>query len=224
MPEITPLSAEIINHTPDLLETLEAAGRTCYKSEDKCSPDSAGAFVRMLIKRGHVAVLEHGSITAHIVCDRGVSHELVRHRLAAYCQESTRYCNYGTDRFGGKIKVVEPPMETEAAFSAIHAELTEEDKQVLFAKVRSIWYTAMEAAEDAYIQMTHLGVKAQIARSVLPICTKTEVVITANPREWRHIFKMRTDRAAHPMIRKVMLDLFYDFKTKWGPLYEDLEN
>lgn len=101
---------ELIN-APDyktLLTIIEAAGRTCYKSEDKITDGSAEKFVRGIIKRGHEAVIEHGSLTVRFICDRGVSHEIVRHRLAAFCQESTRYCNYGKEGFGGEITVIRP--------------------------------------------------------------------------------------------------------------------
>lgn len=132
---------ELIN-APDyktLLTTIEAAGRTCYKSEDKITDGSAEKFVRGIIKRGHEAVIEHGSLTVRFVCDRGVSHEIVRHRLAAFCQESTRYCNYGKEGFGGEITVIRPST---------------------FAKTNStyhIWKRSCENAEVAYFDLLNEG-------------------------------------------------------------------
>ena len=99
---ITPIDGAAI------LKRLEQCGRVCYKSEAKITDTSAPAFVAGIIKRGHEAVLEHCSFTVKFICDRGVSHEIVRHRMASYCQESTRYCNYSKDGFGNEITVIEP--------------------------------------------------------------------------------------------------------------------
>jgi len=174
-------------HTDSSLEPkrfLEVVGRTCYKSEDRMTGDSASKFIRMLRDRGHHAMLEHCFASVKFVCDRGVSHELVRHRLASHAQESTRYCNYGKDKFGAEISVIEPP------------GLNEEQ--------RLHWLRAVEVAEKAYLGMLESGCPPQIARSVLPTCLKTEVWASANLREWMHIFKLRCSSAAHPQIREVM--------------------
>lgn len=189
--KISEPSVELIN-APDyktLLTTIEAAGRTCYKSEDKITDGSAEKFVRGIIKRGHEAVIEHGSLTVRFICDRGVSHEIVRHRLAAFCQESTRYCNYGKEGFGGEITVIRPST---------------------FAKTDStyhIWKRSCEHAEVAYFDLLNEGCTPQEARSVLPNSLKTEVVMTANIREWRHFLKLRCSPAAHPQMREVALIL-----------------
>lgn len=161
-------------------EFLEAAGRTCYKSEDRITEGSAARFVAMLNKRGHHAMLEHCFASARLVCDRGVTHELVRHRLASYAQESTRYCDYG----GNGIAVIEP--------MGLNSDQLE------------AWLDAMKEAEKAYVLMRERGCPPQVARHVLPICVKTEIVISANLREWQHIFKMRCAKAAHPHIRFLM--------------------
>ena len=108
---ITPINGSVI------LKRLEECGRVCYKSEGKITDDSAPKFVAGIIKRGHEAVLEHCSFTVKFICDRGVSHEIVRHRLASYCQESTRYCNYGKDQFGSEITVIEPCYLNENTFA-----------------------------------------------------------------------------------------------------------
>ena len=125
-------SVELIN-APDyktLLTTIEAAGRTCYKSEDKITDGSAEKFVRGIIKRGHEAVIEHGSLTVRFICDRGVSHEIVRHRLAAFCQESTRYCNYGKEGFGGKVfGAVLTAAEKKAMDMEINRQIVEADRR-----------------------------------------------------------------------------------------------
>ena len=180
---ITPIDGAAI------LKRLEQCGRVCYKSEAKITDTSAPAFVAGIIKRGHEAVLEHCSFTVKFICDRGVSHEIVRHRLAAYCQESTRYCNYSKDVFGNEITVIRPSYMRPGM------------------KDFQIWERAMNACEDAYFDLLDYGCTPQEARSVLPNSLKTEVVMTADIREWRHFLKLRCSPAAHPQMREVALIL-----------------
>lgn len=179
-------SAVLEQVTPDALRLIERAGRVCYKSEDKIEPGSAERFVKMLLGRGHLSVLEHASATIRFVTDRGITHEMVRHRLAAYSQESTRYCNYG----GQEIEFVYPE---------------DADGQIALADgALELWKDAMGQLEIAYKELLHKGVPPQMARSVLPNSLKTEIVMTANFREWRHVFKMRLDKAAHPSMWRLM--------------------
>ena len=194
----------------DLYKQIERAGRVCYKSEDKITEDSAEKFIRGLIKRGHEAVIEHGSITALFVCDRGVSHELVRHRIASYCQESTRYCNYSKDAFGNEITVIQPSQLERPADDK--PEATDWD----------VWEYSCEQAEQAYFDLLRRGCAPQEARAVLPTCLKTEVMVTMNPREWRHFFKLRCSSAAHPDMRHVALIAQDMFVENWPALFEDL--
>lgn len=198
---------ELIN-APDyatLLSTVEQAGRTCYKSEDKITDGSAEKFVRNILKRGHEAVIEHASLTVRFTCDRGVSHEIVRHRLAAYCQESTRYCNYSKDGFGGEITVINP-MSFDCSDSPYR-----------------IWKRSCENAETAYFDLLNEGCTPQEARSVLPNSLKTEVVMTADMREWRHFIRLRCAPAAHPDMR-VVAGLLYDLlKSTYPVFFEDIE-
>ncbi len=188
----------------EALRLIELAGRTCYKSEDKMANDSAEDFIRRIVKSGHESVIEHGICTVRIVCDRGVSHELVRHRLAAYSQESTRYANYSKDRFGNEITVIKP---------CFWSKDSSEYEQ---------WYQAMEQAEAAYMRLLKMGASPQQARSVLPNSLKTEVVMTCNFREWRHVFSLRCSKAAHPQIREVMSSLLSDLKQRIPVIFEDL--
>lgn len=198
---------ELIN-APDyvtILSTVEQAGRTCYKSEDKITDGSAEKFVRNILKRGHEAVIEHASLTVRFTCDRGVSHEIVRHRLAAYCQESTRYCNYSKDGFGGEITVIKP-MSFDCSDSPYR-----------------IWKRSCENAEVAYFDLLNEGCTPQEARSVLPNSLKTEVVMTADMREWRHFIRLRCAPAAHPDMR-VVAGLLYDLlKSTYPVFFEDIE-
>lgn len=200
-------SVEFINAPTyaSLLSTVETAGRTCYKSEDKITDGSAEKFVRNILKRGHEAVIEHGSITVRFTCDRGVSHEIVRHRLAAYCQESTRYCNYSKDGFGGEITVIEPSWCSEGD------------------PAYDVWKKTCLRAELAYFDLMTIGCSPQEARSVLPNSLKTEVVMTADLREWRHFLKLRCAQAAHPDMRVLARQLLGVLKMKYPVFFEDIE-
>jgi thymidylate synthase (FAD) len=192
-------SATILAFTPWALELIEEAGRTCYKSEDKITKESAPIFAAAILKRQHDSVIEHASATVRFVCDRGVSHEIVRHRLASYSQESTRYCDYR-----GEVAFVIPPWckEGEYGFKA--------------------WSEAMEAAEAYYKYLRSFGWKPEQARAVLPNSLKTEVVMTANLREWRHFFRLRTALAAHPQMREVAVPLLRDMKGRIPVVFDDI--
>ena len=187
-----------------ILKRIEIAGRTCYKSEDRITDESATAFVRKLIERGHESVLEHESITVRFVCDRGVSHEIVRHRLASYSQESTRYCNYSNDRFGYEITFIKPCFLKEG--TGAYAS----------------WLSAMHLANIMYSDMLAEGCTPQEARSVLPNSTKTEVVMTANLREWRHFLKLRTAKAAHPQMRELTVPLLHELQRRIPVVFDDI--
>ncbi len=189
----------------DLLSLIEVAGRTCYKSEDKITEGSAEKFVRGIVKRGHHAVIEHGVLTVRFTCDRGVSHEIVRHRLASYCQESTRYCNYSKEGFGSEIAVIEPV--------GLHPG----------SEAYDVWKKACLRAELAYFDLLTIGCSPQDARSVLPNSLKTEVVMTANIREWRHFIKLRAARAAHPDMRVVATKLHELLRDAYPVFFEDIE-
>ena len=187
-----------------ILRHIELAGRTCYKSEDKITQDSSKGFVKGIIKSGHHSVIEHISITVRFVCDRGISHELVRHRLAAFSQESTRYANYSQNRFGSEITVIRPlfwPEESDAYRQ---------------------WLKAMKNAENSYLNLLKAGAKAEEARSVLPNSLKTEVVMTCNLREWRHVLNLRCSKAAHPQIQEIMLPLLDELHEKIPVVFDGL--
>ena len=188
-----------------ILKKIEWVGRTCYKSEDSITEDSAEKFVAGLIKRGHEAMLEHDSITVKFVVDRGVSHEIVRHRLASFAQESTRYCNYAKDKFGNEITFIEPCFW---------------DKN---SENYALWVKSMECAEMVYFSF--LSATPEKARSVLPNSLKTELVMTANLREWRHFFKLRaanTTGKAHPQMLEVTRPLLDKFKQLIPVVFDDI--
>ena len=182
-------SAELIWITPDAEKHIEEAGRTCYKSETKITDYSARNFIKMILKRGHESVLEHGSASIRFICDRGVTHELVRHRLVSYSQESTRYVNYKEG-----IIVIEPCFWRDKEGQMSMGDLDKYER----------WKLAMVEADNNYKKLIELGAIPQEARSVLTNSLKTEIVTTTNFREWRHILKLRTAETAHPQIREVM--------------------
>lgn len=188
-----------------ILKNLELYGRVCYKSEDGITEDSANRFIRMIIKNGHESVLEHEKITVKFICDRGVSHEIVRHRIASYSQESTRYCNYHQDKFGSELTLIKPCFW--------------EEKQEQY----EIWKSNMQIIEDSYNKLISLGAKPEEARSILPNSLKTEIVVTMNMREMRHFLKLRTSLKAHPQMRQVACMLLKELKEKLPVIFEDIE-
>lgn len=196
---LTPIDGEAI------LKMLEAVGRTCYKSKDKIKEGSAEKFISNIVKRGHEAVIEHYNITVKFICDRGVTHEIVRHRLASYCQESTRYCNYSNDKFNGEITVIKP------MFLEVGTDGWE------------LWRDACAMAEKFYFDLLDFGCTPQEARAVLPNSLKTELVMTANIREFRHFFNLRCSKAAHPQMREVANMLLKEFKERIPVLFDDIE-
>ena len=193
---------EITKFDPDeMMLRLEMAGRTCYKTEDKMTADSAKTFLRMIAGNGHHSVLEHEVIQVRFICDRGVTHELVRHRIAAYSQESTRFCNYGKS---GGTTYIRPFFlaETIDAYKA--------------------WESAMDQCERAYLWMLEFGCSPQEARSVLPNSLKTEIVATMNIREWRNVFTQRCSAKAHPQMRQLMIPLLLKLRAMLPVLFADI--
>lgn len=193
---------ELLYATPDIEKCIEIAGRTCYKSEDKITPDSSGKFVSKLRKLGHHAMLEFGDVTFRITTDRGITHEIVRHRLASFAQESTRYCNYTAEKFGMHCSFIEPPgMDEEAT---------------------KIWWGAIHTAETAYFDLINEGCSPQIARSVLPNALKAEIVMKCNTREWMHFCKLRNSSAAHPQMRQIARMVLRELKLLAPNVFDDL--
>lgn len=215
---IKPSFAWINGTAPDynaLLGTITDAGRVCYQSESNAN--SNADFVRDLIRRGHESVLEHANIGVKIICDRGVTHEYVRHRIAAYSQESTRYCNYVKDKFGGSITYIDI---TEGIRLC---PVTSKLPGSVIADIIAEWLDACADAEQHYMRMIELGASPQIARSVLNNSTKTQLAVTFNIREWRHFFRLRYDKTAHPQMREIAGMLLREFKMRYPALFDDLE-
>ncbi len=199
-------SMEVID-PPDygqMMRKLELCGKTAYKAEGNMKEGSAEPFIRKIIQLGHESVLEHASITVKAVCDRGVTHEIVRHRIASYTQESTRYCNYATEKFKGRLWVVKP----------VFLEAGSEKY--------ALWKESMAYAARAYKKMIEAKWRPEEARAVLPNSLKTEICMTMNIREWRHFFRLRTEVNAHPQIREIAGMMLGRFKADYPALFSDI--
>lgn len=207
-------SVEIIDMKDydQMIKKIEKIGRVCYKSEGNMKEDSAERFITNLLKRGHESVIEHESVTVRLTCDRGITHEIVRHRIASYSQESTRYCNYAGDKFGNEITVID-------LASGFKYDLSDETDRAKY----DVWTKAMEDAEKYYFQMIELGATPQEARSILPNSLKTEIVVTMNLRSWRNFFRLRCDSHAHPQMREVAGIALEEFKKRLPVFFSDFE-
>ena len=187
-----------------IMKHIELAGRVCYKSESRISDKSAEKFIANIIKSGHESVIEHVSLTFKIVCDRGVTHEIVRHRLASYSQSSTRYCNYASDKFGNELTFIKPCF------------WNEDDENY------NLWKETLELAEKNYLALIKNGAKPQEARSILPNSLMTEIFMTADLREWRHFLKLRCSKRAHPQMREVALKIYKILNESLPVIFSDI--
>lgn len=201
------------------LQHIEKIGRVCYKSEGLITEDGASArkFIRKLINNGHEAMLEHSSLSVLFTVDRGVTHELVRHRIMSFAQESTRYCNYSGDKFGNEITVIRPCFWSK---DAIEADITGDTLSAY-----TVWQEACEQAEEAYLRILECGGTPQQARSVLPTSIKADITLTGNYREWRHFFKLRAcgiTGAPHPQMLEVTIPLLREVSGFIPIVFDDL--
>lgn len=222
------------------LEQIERAARTCYKSEDKITDqgESAKRLIGKLIENGHEAMLEHSMLSVKFICDRGISHELVRHRLASFAQESTRYCNYSDDKFGNELTFIRPcffegvehPCKDEAEVGKVIAELMLYPELPCYFRTLTpiqqayfTWHVNCILIEDMYLYLIEkCKLSPQEARCVLSNSLKTEVVMTANYREWRHFFDLRCNGAAHPQMRELTIPLLKEVHERIPVIFDDL--
>lgn len=184
----------------EIIQLVEEAGRACYLSDDKITDDSWKSFIWARIDEGHDSVIEHSMMTFMFITDRGIANELVRHRIASFSQESTRYVNYKNR----DIEVV-CPSGIQQGTPAYYA-----------------WMDSISSDLTVYNRLVESGVKPQNARSVLPLCLKTKIYMTANLREWRHVFKLRTSKAAHPDMRLLMADALAKTKDMFPVIFDDI--
>ena len=187
-----------------IMRNLERACRTCYRSEDLITEDSYKRLLKNCINRGHESILEHEKITVRMVCDIGVYKDLTRHRFGSFSIESTRYCNYGKDKFDNEIKFIKPVFAWNL------------DKM-------KIWMDTMYDIEKEYMRMTEIGCSPDEMRMILPHSTAAEVTMTANIREWRHILDLRTKKMTHPAIRQLLIPLLLKFKYTMPELFDEIE-
>lgn len=192
---------------------IAAAMRNCYRAELNAMPATDEEMVEKAIKRGHLSVIEFATASVNIICDRGVSHELVRHRIAGFAQESTRYCNYSGEKFGRELTFIRP--------SWAHGPNIEDNP------FYQDWLAHMFVCEKTYMNMLDHGASPQEARAVLPNSLATKIAVTANMREWGHIFKMRCDMPAHPDMRHsmnpILIDMVAAYPTIFSPTHQWLE-
>lgn len=199
-----------------ILKHIEKIARTCYKSEDLINNESAEKMIKKLIKMNHLAMIEHASVSVLFTCDRGVTHEIVRHRVASYAQESTRYVNYSKDKFGNEIGYIDI-----AGGIALDTKMKDLPVETIDAII-SEWHQACIDAEKHYMKMLELGATPQIARSVLNNSTKSDINVTMNLREWRHFFELRCDTPAHPQMRELVIPLLKEMSEVIPIVFDDL--
>ena len=199
-----------------ILKHIEKIARTCYKSEDLINDESAEKMIKKLIKMNHLAMIEHASVSVLFTCDRGVTHEIVRHRVASYAQESTRYVNYSKDKFGNEIGYIDI-----AGGIALDTKMKDLPVETIDAII-SEWNQACIDAEKHYMKMLELGATPQIARSVLNNSTKSDINVTMNLREWRHFFELRCDTPAHPQMRELVIPLLKEMSEVIPIVFDDL--
>lgn len=199
-------SAHVIDEIDgqEVLKKVERIGRVCYKSEERITDDSAGKFIARLLESGHESVIEHVSVSVKVICDRGVTHEIVRHRIASYSQESTRYCNYANDRFGNELTFIRPFYFEEGS------------------EKYKLWHTAMADCEKSYLELIQSGATPQEARAILPNSLKTELVMTMNLRQWRHFFRLRLSKYAHPQMQQTARQIYDALKSRLPVIFDDL--
>ena len=188
-----------------IMKNIERACRTCYRSENLITEDSYKRLLTNCLNRGHESVLEHEKITVRMVCDIGVYKDLTRHRFGSFSIESTRYCNYGKDKFENEIKFIEP----------VNIDKTSE--------LYKDWYRTVDFIEQEYVRMSRMGATPDQMRLILPHSTAAEVTMTANIREWRHILDLRTKKMAHPAIRQLLIPLLLKFKEDMPELFNEIE-
>ena len=187
-----------------IMKNLERACRTCYRSEDKITEESYKTLLKNCINRGHESILEHEKVTIRMICDIGVYKDLTRHRIASFSIESTRYCNYGKDKFDNQIKFIKP--------------VNIDEGTPLFEE----WKKSCEEIERHYINMAKLGATPDQMRMILPHSTAALVTMTANIREWKHILELRCTSHAHPAVEQVMIPLLLKFKENMPEIFEDV--
>ena len=192
---------------------IATAMRNCYRAELNAMPATDEELIEKAMKRGHMSVIEFASASFNIICDRGVTHELVRHRLASYAQESTRYCNYAGEKFGRELTFIRPSWVVKDPEAATDTSLKYE-----------IWLKQMASAEAAYMELLDAGASAQEARAVLPNSLAAKIAMNCNFREWIHVFRLRCDMPAHPDMRTTMWPILNFMVERFPAVFSKVHN
>lgn len=214
-------SIQVEEYNPiKIMKNIERACRTCYRSEGLITDESYKSLIKNCINRGHESVLEHEKITIRMTCDIGVYKDLTRHRAGtAFSIESTRWCNYGKDKFDNEIKFIKPVFYVDSwSDKNYEGSQMDEDEYKSY-----LWYDCMEEIEDKYITMSNAGCKPDELRMILPHSTAAQVTMTCNIREWRHILSLRCAPMTHPAIRQLLIPLLLKFKEDMPELFNDIE-
>lgn len=202
-----------------IMKNIERACRTCYRSEGLITEDSYKKLLKNCINRGHESILEHEKITIRMICDIGVYKDLTRHRFGSFSIESTRYCNYGKDKFDNEIKFIKPVFYTPGTIEEYDDPIKKND-----CLKTQYWERCMKFIESDYMDMTNIvGAKPDELRMLLPHSTAAEVTMTANIREWRHILELRCSKAAHPAIRQLLIPLLLKFNEDMPELFSAID-
>ena len=203
----------------NIMKNIERACRTCYRSEGLITEDSYKKLLTNCLNRGHESVLEHEKITVRFTGDIGTYKDLTRHRFASFSVESTRYCNYGKDKFDNEIKFIRPIFYDDTWLDANYEGSTMSESQLK----SMYWYNCMEEIEDTYMKMSDMGCKPDELRMILPHSTAAQYTMTANIREWRHILNLRTKKMTHPSVQQVMIPLLKHFQKEMPELFNAIE-
>ncbi len=188
-----------------IMHRIERACRTCYRSENLITEESYKTLLKNCLNRGHESILEHEKISIRMICDIGVYKDLTRHRFASFSIESTRYCNYGKDKYDNQIKFIKPAHIEEGT------------------QIYDLWKKSLEQIEENYVKMSEIGAKPDQLRMILPHSTAAEVNMTCNIREWRHVLSLRCAKMTHPTIRQLLIPLLLKFKQDMPELFENIE-
>lgn len=213
------IMTDIVGRKEEMYNLIEEVGRTCYRSETKDIEGHGAKFVKSIVKRKHLGLLEHALMTVEFIVDRGITHEVVRHRHASFAQESTRYCNYSKGKFGNEITVIN--IDGGMDIDPVMQKLSNDEKFEIWLE----WKEACVHAQNSYMRMLKLGASPQMARGVLPTSLASNIKVTANLREWRHIFALRAlelTGSVHPQMLEVMVPLYKECLAAMPEVFSDI--
>lgn len=202
----------------EIMQNIEKACRTCYRSEDNITEDSYKSLLKNCINRGHESVLEHEKITITMICDIGVYKDLTRHRIASYSIESTRYCNYSKDKFDNQIKFIKPVFYKDWKSKDLNEVIKDKELYKCY-----LWENCMQNIEQDYNAMSEIEALPDEMRMLLPHSTAAKVTMTANIREWKHILSLRCSSHAHPAVQQLLIPFLLKLKEEMPEIFDSVE-